>query len=77
MAWEPEESVLVAKAALPEASSVTVAREVEASVKVMEPVGVPAEAVICAVNVTDWPGLDGLEEEISDACVYPAGFTKT
>ena len=69
--WEPAVSVEVVKVAWPEALRATPeARIVAPSVKSTVPVvtGLPP-LVTVAVNVTDWPTVDGLTEDVSTVAV--------
>src|ERR671925_426462 len=63
----PTDSEAVLYVAFPELSD-TVAKELVPSLKVTEPVGVPAPgdtAVTAAVNVTDCPKVDGFVEDVT------------
>jgi hypothetical protein len=61
---DPTASVDVANVATPELS-VPVPSVVAPSRNVTVPVGVPPVPVTVAVNVTDWPAVEGLTEEVS------------
>jgi hypothetical protein len=69
----PPASVEVVNAAFP-AVSATVASVVMLSLKVTVPVGVPELAAFTvAVNVTDWPNVDGFSEDttaVDVACLF-------
>jgi hypothetical protein len=68
MEWLPSASTDVAKVATPELFNVPVPRVVEPSMNMTEPVEVPEPGVFAetvAVNVTDWPNLEGLCEEVT------------
>ena len=65
----PDEKVEVVNVAVPELSSVTLARTVPPSVKLTVPVGVPEPAVTVAENVTGWPDIDGFRDDASDVIV--------
>src|SRR5437667_11135432 len=65
--WLPVDSAEVPKVACPPASAFVLS-VVAPSLKMTEPVGVPAPgetALTVAVNVTDWPNTDGLTDEAS------------
>ncbi len=71
MEWLPTLRVEVEKVATPE-DKVPVPSVVVPSLKVTVPVGtaVPgALATTVAVKVTDWPGFDGLSEEVTELVV--------
>jgi hypothetical protein len=55
---------LVLNVATPEPFRVPVPRFVPPSIKVTVPVGVPPVPVTVAVNVTDWPAVEGFREEL-------------
>jgi hypothetical protein len=66
--WLPEARVDVVKVALPGNTTVGVPRTVAPSEKVTVPVGYPTIGGGCeivAVSVTDWPGADGLADEVT------------
>src|SRR5580700_9431673 len=66
MLWLPTDRLEVERAAvLP--VRLTVPRLVAPSKKVTEPVGLPPVTV--AVNMTDWPYMDGLSDEASEVLV--------
>jgi len=65
-------SALVENVATPEAFNAPVPRTVAPSLKVTVPVGVPgAVDVTVAVNVTDWPAVDGFSEDATAVAVVP------
>ena len=72
--WPATDSAEVANVATPDPFSVPVPRVAAPSLNVTVPVGVPALEVTVAVNVTDWPNVEGLTEEPSPVAVL-AGFT--
>ena len=68
MECAPAVSVVVANVATREPFSVPVPSVVAPSLNVTVPVGVPlpgATALTVAVNVTDWPTVEGLAEEVT------------
>jgi hypothetical protein len=68
--WLPAASADVLKDACPAASTATLlARVVAPSVNVTEPVGVPLAPLTVAVNVTAWPTVEGLGDEVSAVVV--------
>ena len=76
--FEPKLRVEVVNVATPAPFNVTSPRGAPPLKKVTSPVGVPSEAVTVAVNVTDWPKLDGFGDEVTDVvdvAAATAGFT--
>ena len=72
MVCVPTASVEVEKEAWPAPSTVTLeARTVAPSVKVTVPVGTPPVPATVAVNVTDWPDVDGFGDEVRVVVVAP------
>ena len=69
MEWEATDRADVLKVATPLLLSVPVPRVVVPSLNVTVPVGVPLDEVTVAVNVTDWPNVEGLADDVSAVLV--------
>jgi hypothetical protein len=70
--WLPTVSAAVLKLAWPALSTATFeAKTVAPSANVTVPVGTPPLPVTVAVNVTDWPDVEGLGEELNTVAVAP------
>lgn len=67
----PTLSAAVLKLAWPELLSAALPIATAPSMNVTVPVGVPAAAVTVAVKVTDWPQVDGFNEDVN-VVVVPA-----
>ena len=65
MVWLPAASELVVHAALPPATVTDGQSVVAPSLKVTVPVGVPLLPPNAAVNVTDWPTVEGFIDEVT------------
>src|SRR5438093_1386456 len=61
----PVDSALVVNVATPLAFSATVASVLGPSLNFTLPGGMPPDEVTVAVNVTDWPGRDGLTDDVN------------
>ena len=70
--WLPRAKLLLENEAWPEPLSATVASTVVPSRNVTVPVGVPKLEATVAVNVADWPKVDGLRELDTEVVVERA-----
>jgi len=69
MVCVPRDNPAVLRLACPDKFNLTDPRLEDPLRNVTVPVGVPAEAVTVAVNVTVWPLVEGLTEELSKVVV--------
>jgi hypothetical protein len=74
MEWAATDSVEVEYVATPLASRFTGPNESEPSLKVTEPLGVPPGPDTVALNVTDWPKVEGFGAAFT-VVVLPAFWT--